>query len=239
MYLNQYVFMNIEDRELGIIKLKPNARARRIVVRYRDGAFVLTHPPFVSEKEIRKTIELMKPNLQKLKDKAVPQFVFDEATVFQTLSFEVVVKQNALSNVYTNLKDGILSITYPHNIDLESEEFQLYIKSTIEKACRLEANRILPTRVAELAEEYGFIVGDVKINKSRSRWGSCSTKRNINLSYFCMMLPKHLVDFIILHELCHTKEMNHGPRFWALLDSVSNNQSKELTRELKQTKLKW
>lgn len=231
--------MNIEDDQLGIIKLQANARARRIVVRYRDGAFLLTHPSFVSEKEIRKTIEMMKPNLLKLKSKSAPKFIFNEDTLFKTLSFEVVIRQNTQNNIYTNLKDGVLSITYPQHTLVNGEEFQTYIKNTIEKACRLEANRILPSRVMELAKLHGFIVNDIKINKSRSRWGSCSTKQNINLSYFCMMLPQHLVDFIILHELCHTKEMNHGIHFWALLDSVSNNQSKKLTNELKQTKLKW
>lgn len=229
----------IEDAELGMIKLQVNARARRFVARYRDGEFLLTHPSFVSEKEIKAAIQQMHPRLLQLKGQAKPQFIFDEKADFSTLTFDVEIKKNSLSNVYTSLKDGVLSISYPKNVDLSDTEFQSFIKDTIETACRKEANRILPQRVRELAHDNKFVVGDVKINKSRSRWGSCSTKKNINLSYFCMMLPKHLVDFIILHELCHTVEMNHGSRFWALLDSVSNNRAKELTDELKNTKLKW
>lgn len=229
----------IEDSELGIIRLQANARARRFVARYRDGEFLLTHPSFVSEKEIRVAIAQMHPQLLKLKSKAKPQFVFDVNTEFSTLSFRVEIKKNALNNIYTGLKDGVLSISYPEPVTVEQEDFQFFIKETIENACRKEANRILPNRVRELAHKNNFVVGDIKINKSRSRWGSCSSKKNINLSYFCMMLPDYLVDFVILHELCHTVEMNHGPRFWALLDRVSCNKAKELTQELKETKLKW
>lgn len=229
----------IEDSVLGLIKLQTNARARRFVARYRNGEFLLTHPSFVSEKEIKAAITQMQPRLLQLKNKAKPQFVFDQDTAFSTLSFDVEVKKNTLSNVYSSLKDGVLSISYPENMDLKEDKLQCFIKEIIETACRKEANRILPSRVRELAQLHKFAVGDIRINKSRSRWGSCSSKKNINLSYFCMMLPQHLLDFVILHELCHTVEMNHGPRFWALLNTVSCNEAKQLTKELKDTKLKW
>lgn len=231
--------MSIEDKDLGLFKLQSNARARRVVVRYRDGSFLLTHPSFMSKNEIVKVIESMKPDLYKLRNKSNPRFVFDEDTTFQTLTFSVYLKSNSLSKVYTSLKDGELYITYPPHVVVDDDEFQLFVRNTIENACRIEANRILPDKVYKLASIYNFSVTDVKINKSRTRWGSCSMKKSINLSYFCMMLPEHLVEFIILHELCHTKEMNHGPRFWALLDAVSNNKAQELTKELKQVKLKW
>lgn len=229
----------IEDSELGRIKLQENVRARRFIARYRDGEFLLTYPSFVSEKEVQKAINQMRDRLLQMKNKSSVQFVFDENTSFSTLTFRLELKSNDLKNVYTTLKDGILSISYPKTVNLADGSFQTLIKEIIENACRKEANRILPNKVLELARANDFSVGTIKINKSRSRWGSCSSKKNINLSYFCMMLPEHLVDFIILHELCHTIEMNHGPQFWALLDSVSNNRAKELTQELKNTKLKW
>lgn len=229
----------IEDSERGRIKLQANVRARRFIARYRDGEFLLTYPSFVSEKEVQKAINQMRDRLLQMKNKSSVQFVFDENTSFSTLTFRLELKSNDLKNVYTTLKDGILSISYPKTMNLADESFQTLIKETIENACRKEANRILPNKVLELAGANNFSVGTIKINKSRSRWGSCSSKKNINLSYFCMMLPEHLVNFIILHELCHTIEMNHGPQFWALLDNVSNNRAKELTQELKNTKLKW
>lgn len=229
----------IEDNELGKIKLQANARAKRFVVRFREGEFVLTYPSFVSQKEIKAAIEQMRPRLEALKTKEKAPFVFDELTNFETFSFKVDIKENSLNNIYATLQDSVLTISYPPTIDVAGEEFQTLVKETIEIACRKEANRLFPTKVRELAGLHNFTVNNIKINKSRSRWGSCSSKKNINLSYFCMMLPAHLVNFIMLHELCHTVEMNHGPRFWALLDNVSGNRAKELTQELKRTKLKW
>ena len=76
----------------------------------------------------------------------------------------------------------------------------------------------------------------MKINSSKGRWGSCSARKAINLSYYLVLLPKHLIDYVLLHELCHTREMNHGERFWALLNSVTDGKALELREELKQYK---
>lgn len=120
--------------------------------------------------------------------------------------------------------------------DYNDSTVQSTIKGFVEKALRYEANRLFPAKVKLFAERYGFKYTEVKINKSRTRWGSCSSKKTINLSFYCMLLPEHLVDFVILHELCHTVEMNHGERFWQLLDKVSDDKAKELTKALKDHK---
>ncbi|WP_373802195.1 M48 metallopeptidase family protein, partial [Bacteroides heparinolyticus] len=57
---------------------------------------------------------------------------------------------------------------------------------------------------------------------------------NINLSYYLVLLPKHLIDYVLLHELAHTREMNHGERFWALLDKLTEGKAEALRMELKQ-----
>lgn len=62
--------------------------------------------------------------------------------------------------------------------------------------------------------------------------GSCSSSRDISLSYYLMLLPAHLMDYVILHELAHTREMNHGPEFWRLLDSLTDHRAKALRKEL-------
>lgn len=231
--------MSIEDKELGLINLLPNKRASRIIVRYKANAFYLTHPVYSSTKEILQVIDEMRPRLIALKEKIAPAFVFTESTSFSTLTFQVVIQKSDLDKIYTTLKDEVLYITFPHHQTLESKDTQLFIKETIESACRSEAKGLLPQLVKDLASKHDFLVNEVKVNSSRSRWGSCSSKKNINLSLYCLMLPKHLVEFVILHELCHTKEMNHGERFWALLDSVTGGRSRTLTKELKAVKLKW
>ncbi len=98
---------------------------------------------------------------------------------------------------------------------------------------RKKAKAYLPEKLHNLSVLHGFSYNSVKITKSRTRWGSCSSKTTINLSLFLMLLPEHLIDYVLLHELCHTVHMNHGPEFWLLLDRVTDNQAHKLRKELK------
>lgn len=229
----------LEDTELGIVRLVANSKARRIIVRFKDGCFYLTHPKGLKEQDIRSSIDKLRPKLLLLKERADSASVFTEETIFFTLAFTVYIKRGPLNNTYVSLKDGELNVIFSSKTDINTPEAQKYIKEVIESYCRIEAKKIFPEWVLALASKYGFTVNRVKINNSRGRWGSCSSKKDINLSYFCMMLPRHLAEFVILHELCHTKEMNHGEGFWKLLDSVTNNRARELTLELKNIRLKW
>ena len=88
------------------------------------------------------------------------------------------------------------------------------------KQLRAEAKAYLPARRKELAELNGFRYNQVRIKHNVSNWGSCSVKGNINLNLNLMRLPEELRDYVMLHELCHLKHMNHGPQFHALLESV-------------------
>lgn len=226
------------DKDLGRIVFIQNNKAKNIIVRRKSDYIRVTIPHFYTQKEAVLMIEEFKPRL--LKMTAKPVLNFYPQMEFSTFSFFLSLEQsNTLQNYYYRLSDGILSITCPQNIIFESDKNQKYIRTIIEKTLRSEAKRILPKKVAHFAEIHNFTFNEVKINKSATRWGSCSSKKNINLSYTCMLLPEHLADFVILHELCHTVEMNHGERFWALLDKVSGNKARVLTQELKQKQINW
>lgn len=102
------------------------------------------------------------------------------------------------------------------------------------EALRLRAKRELPPRVEELARKFGFEYGRITIRAAHTKWGCCTSRNNLSLSLFLMTLPEHLRDFVLLHELCHTRHHNHSPRFHALLDQCLAGREKELARELKQ-----
>lgn len=156
-----------------------------------------------------------------------------EEQPLQTLTFAVKLTANPMrSDVFCRFADGHLHIEYPARADLQ--QLQPVFWNMITHFLNKEARRILPSRVDRLAEQNAFRYTTVKIGKSRGRWGSCSTKGNINLSYYLLLAPQYLVDYVILHELCHTIEMNHGPRFWALLDRCTHGRAKELRKELQQ-----
>lgn len=230
----------IEDKDLGKIILVPKKRAKKIIVRYREGNYHLTCPSSLNLSYIRNSIEEMKPRLLKLSEKKSTQKIFMPGVEFSTFSFQLeLVESCSTQNYYMTLKDAILTISCPIRTDYKDISVQNTIREMIEKAFRYEAKRLFPSKVKYYAQKYGFTFSDVKINKSRSRWGSCSSRKGVNLSYYCMLLPEYLIDFVILHELCHTIEMNHSERFWALLDKVTDGKAKELTKELKSYKTDW
>ena len=83
---------------------------------------------------------------------------------------------------------------------------------------RLQASRILPQRLAPWIERTGLSPAKVSIRGQATRWGSCSTQGTLSLNFRLMFLDAELVDCLLLHELCHLKHMNHGKRFWGLME---------------------
>jgi len=81
-----------------------------------------------------------------------------------------------------------------------------------------QAKKILIRRVFELAEQHNFAFNRVAIRNQKTRWGSCSSRNNISLNIQLIRLPRVLSDYVILHELVHTKIKNHSPAFWDELD---------------------
>ncbi|HUU41440.1 MAG TPA: M48 family metallopeptidase, partial [Desulfatiglandales bacterium] len=88
---------------------------------------------------------------------------------------------------------------------------------------RKEAEKTLVAKLNELAEKHGFTYSRVSIRNQKTRWGSCSSKNNISLNLKSLLLPEDLRDFIILHELVHTRVKNHGKNFWAEMLKVEPN----------------
>lgn len=83
---------------------------------------------------------------------------------------------------------------------------------------RTEAKRLLTARLAELAQRHGYTYRRVRIANQKSRWGSCSGRNTISLNVQLLRLPTELHDYVILHELVHTRIKNHGAAFWRELD---------------------
>ena len=94
---------------------------------------------------------------------------------------------------------------------LTSEE----IKTLAEQALKL-----IPQRVEYFARQVGVDYGRITIRNQKTRWGSCSGKGNLNFNCLLMLTPPEILDYVVVHELCHRKEMNHSPAFYAVVASV-------------------
>ncbi len=95
-----------------------------------------------------------------------------------------------------------------------------------------ELLRLLEHRIDVYNRHYGFDFNDIKIKRMKSRWGSCSTKKNLNFNYRLIELPERLIDYVIVHELCHLKEFNHSKKFWNLV-ALMMPDWKSLRKELR------
>jgi len=228
----------LSDAELGTIEFVRNERSKHIRVRILSSGLKVTLPLQATEADAMKFINSIRAKLIQKQEKLEKglekrNIRIDENTQLQTLTFSVNAKRIERKNIYFSLKDGVLRIEFPTGTDCSDEKNQSFFWNGISHFLRKEAKRLLPNRTKQLAEKYGFTFSEVKIQSSKTRWGSCSHAQSINLSFYLMLLPAHLIDYVILHELCHTREMNHGDRFWALMDKVTDRKSKELRKELK------
>jgi len=92
--------------------------------------------------------------------------------------------------------------------------------SALEASLRAQAKIILPQRVAYFADLMGVAPTQIKITSARTRWGSCSAKGNLNFSWRLMLAGGSEIDYVVVHELAHLREMNHLPRFWAVVEAA-------------------
>ena len=82
------------------------------------------------------------------------------------------------------------------------------------------AEMVLPQRISFFAKQMGVTYGRICIRSQRTRWGSCSPKGNLNFNCLLMLCPEEVRDYVVVHELCHRKEMNHSAAFWAEVETL-------------------
>ena len=83
-----------------------------------------------------------------------------------------------------------------------------------------EALKVIPERVEYFAKVIGVTYGKITIRNQKTRWGSCSSKGNLNFNCLLMLVPPEVLDYVVVHELCHRKQMNHSKAFWSEVEKV-------------------
>ncbi len=232
----------MDVNQFGKIKFIRRSNARGIRVTIYAERLTVVFPPICSQEEVLAFLSknadkiLAKQDLlnRKMSDSRLALLITSENPL-QTLTFRVEVECADVAKVHAHMQGDVLTIRYPNVLSVT--DAQPYFWNAITYFLRKEAKRVLPSRTEQLAAQYGFKYADVKVKAVKSRWGSCSSAGNINLSVYLMLAPQHLVDYVILHELCHTVEMNHSERFWALMDQVTDCKAKKLRMLIKSIKI--
>jgi predicted metal-dependent hydrolase len=142
------------------------------------------------------------------------------------------VNNASVTNIKTRLYKDELRVTLPPSEDSLSPSVQQIVKKAAIKALKQQSDQLLPAHLASLASKLGYNYNSVTTKQLKARWGSCSNQKDIVLNVFLMNLPWKLIDYVLIHELVHTKVLSHGPDFWEEM-SKSLPGSKDLKRELK------
>lgn len=224
------------DPELGLIAVTVNARARRFVFRCRDGQLACTSPAPFSERELCRALNQLRPKLQELLRKGTEKAQrqrFTPQTTLDNDSIHIRFQQADIPAVSARMHGDDITVSYRSAELLAEDGVQDWVAQTLEKFARKRVKACLVPRLLQLAEQRHLTVSDVKVTSARGRWGSCSSRGSINLSLFLAFLPHHLQDYVLHHELTHRLEMNHGPRFWQLLDQACGCDSRALRTELR------
>lgn len=150
----------------------------------------------------------------------------------------------------TLTRDGAVRLTVPRMVSVEQARRFLHSRldwirrhrrdfrrlAEMPVASWAEARGLLLSRLRELADRHGFQFNKATVRNQRTLWGSCSPRNNINLNVNLLRLPEELRDYVILHELVHTRHKNHSRAFWQELDGLVGS-GKRLQRQLRAYRL--
>jgi predicted metal-dependent hydrolase len=197
--------------------LKRSLRARRIrlEVRPQTGLTVIVPHSY----KIRQLPGLLKSkerwisnNLAKyLQTPSVrKEFKSGDTVPYLGRDLELVKRENHSVAGGVTLEDNMLAVS--------SDLFKNGIlELALEQWYRTEAAKVISQRIDKLSSMMGIGYKRISIRGQKTRWGSCSRKRNLNFNWKLLMAPEPVIDYVIIHELTHLKEMNHSKRFWKLV----------------------
>lgn len=222
----------VADNDFGQIIIHTRRGARNITMRVKPDGLHLTVPPRSLLKKVLEVLQPYRKQLLEQLEQIAPKPV-DLSFRIHADCFHLSLASSKLKHFTIRREEEKMIIYCPENVDFKREDVQKLVRSAILRAMKKAAETYLPPLLSMWAERFGLTYRKVRITGARSRWGSRSAARTISLSCYLMLLPAKLMDYVILHELAHTKEMNHGPRFWELLDGMTEGKALLLRKELR------
>lgn len=202
---------------MKIDKLVRSKRKTIGLIVQRDGSLVVRAPLRASRIQIEQVVQehqewIRCKQAEILTRPALPApKVFTDGESFQYLGrrYPLAIVAGARSRL--QLLDGRFLLTRAALPDAR-EAFLAWYKA--------QARSVLSERVAQLAKRYGFSYRQVKINSARTRWGSCTSKNNLNFTWRLVLAPSDVIDYVVIHELVHTVVKNHSPHYWERVKQI-------------------
>lgn len=211
----------VYDTEFGRIRAKRNARAIYVRLKINGaGELEATLPPRAPLRAVNHLLNEARDEIRELLKKhsvRTATLYKDGQSIGHSHRLSIVVDSTTTKPART-IKHQLLRVTLPPGTEASSTTTQDFIRVGVKKALEKEARAYLPRRLQYLADTYDMSFESIRYGNQKGRWGSCSSQGTISLNVGLMGLPLELVDYVLIHELCHTKHMNHSPDFWELVE---------------------
>lgn len=213
--------------------IKRSLRAKKMRLTLKsDGELILVLPKFVPEFAgkifVQSNLDWIKNNRFKLPPVISSYLTMEIKTgtpiiLFDQNNCSVVISSKASKrDCFEQIGDELVLYLRPAaekslKTGDRSGSKQVRIKCLIEKFYREAAREYLTERVDYWTSRMGLDYNVIRIKNTKSRWGSCSTKKNLNFNWRIMMAPKAAIDYLVVHEVAHLQQMNHSAKFWSLV----------------------
>lgn len=204
------------DAEFGPIAYRRVANSRYVRIKLAtDGTLRASLPLFAPVRSIQHLVDNSRDELRKLLGNRQTNTYQDGQQIGHSHTLRLTA--NRSKSLKSVVKGQVIHVSYPIDISPDMSMVQEEIREGVARALRIESKAYLPRRLAFLAERGGFNYSKVRFAHQSGRWGSCSSSGTISLNIALMMLPFELIDYVLIHELAHTKQMNHSDTFWAIV----------------------
>lgn len=206
----------LHDDEFGDIAVRRSVRSSSVKISIAPGgALRASLPPYAPIFMLKRLIESSRIQLRKMLEQQAPAYELkDGQQVGKSHRLRIIRSSKRAIKRY---QQQITIILGPGD-ELTDASVQKDAREAIAGALRLEAKSYLPKRLRYLATTLGYDYERVRFSHASGRWGSCSSTGTISLNIALMKLPHELIDYVLIHELSHTAQMNHSAKFWALVE---------------------
>lgn len=219
---------------IGAVVIRSTPRIKRYSLAITRGMVFANMPEGGDEAKLLAFVGKNRDRILRALERHPKRALLDDTKPLQTATFRLEICRADCSGYVAEREGELMRIYCPKDTCFASDDVQAALKKLLANELRREAQRLLPARLDMLAKRHNMSYTKVKIGDPKTRWGSCNQDKVINLSLSLMLLPWHLIDYVLLHELCHTEVMNHGETFRNLLSILTNGKEEALNKELGQ-----
>lgn len=225
--------MSIVDKEFGEIKIRKNKLARSVKLSVGvDGGLRASMPYYSPEFAVQRLVNHNRTQIREMLALHNTKNLYKNGDLIGK-THTLFLRYFDGKSIKISLEGNQVFVQIPENLPFESPIVQAEIRKIVAKILRKQAKAYLLRRINFLAEKYGFYFKKLRFSHTSTRWGSCSSSGTISLNIALMNLPHHLIDYVIIHELCHTRQMNHSEKFWAEVSKYCPDY-KKCVKEMKQ-----